>query len=422
MGLAREVIMKTMISGATVFDGDHWLTNHAIIINGECIEAVLPTLIAKEQYPAMPEIKLNGGVVAPGFIDLQVNGGGGVLFNNAPTTDTIKTMLKAHRRGGTTSMLPTLISDTVDVLQTGVAAVQDVIQAGHNGVLGVHIEGPFFNINKRGVHKETCIRPLSQQDIDWISSIDAIKVMLTLAPEQTQAGQIRALTNAGVVVCAGHTNATFQEIEQAIAEGLSGFTHLYNAMSQQQGREPGTVGAALADPNSYCSIIVDGHHVHPASIQTAVASKPRGKVYLITDAMASVGSKVKSFSLYGETIQEQQGRLVNSEGRLAGSAITMMDAVRTNTTLVKIDLSESLRMASLYPAQFMQIDHQYGRLQSNYRADLVHFGNDYQVLNTWVAGQQQSHSPATALDAFKPPVFSHRPLTTQTTTLRRFKQ
>ena len=305
-------------------------------------------------------------------------------------------MLDAHRRGGTTALLPTVITDHHQTQLAATQAIKAAKDISMEGILGIHIEGPFFSEARRGVHQESLIRPPQQQDIDWLASLPQtlkpLNVMVTLAPEQTLAGQIKQLHDAKVKVCAGHSNANYEDVQRALDEGLSGFTHLFNAMSPMTGREPGMVGTALADRNSWCGIICDGHHVHPTSVMAAFQAKPRGKLYLVTDAMATTGSQQSSFELYGETISEDNGRLVNAEGRLAGSAISMMDAVRLATESVGIPLEESLRMASLYPAQMMNHDHQRGRLKPGYRADIVHFCDDYRVNYTWLAGESQHYS------------------------------
>lgn len=385
--------MKQALVGARIFTGDVFLEKQALIINGDVIEA----LVSLENLPSdIATVELNGGVLAPGFIDLQVNGGGGAFFTNDTSVSAIQTMLDGHRPTGTTSLLPTLISDTREVHQAGTRAVAEAVAAGLKGVLGVHVEGPFFDMARRGAHNERYIRKMEQADIDWlVASVKAqheFKVMLTLAPEHADAGQIKQLTSAGVVVCAGHTDGQYEDVVAALQEGLSGFTHLYNAMRPTTGREPGVVGAALEDPNSWCGIIIDTYHVHAASARIAYAAKPKGKMYLVTDAMSTVGSAEKSFQIYGETIYEKDGCLVNAEGRLAGSAIGMIDAVRLNTDWVGVELAESLRMASLYPAEFMQVDHHLGRIRENYRADLVHFTDDFNVTHTWVAGDVRKHS------------------------------
>lgn len=385
--------MKQALVGTRIFTGDEFRENQALIIDGDTIAALvpvthLPTDIAR--------VELYGGVLAPGFIDLQVNGGGGAFFTNDTSVSAIQTMLDGHRPTGTTSLMPTLISDTREVHQAGVRAVAEAVAVGLKGVLGVHVEGPFFDMARRGAHSERYIRKMEQADIDWlVASVKAqhqFKVMLTLAPEHADAGQIKQLTSAGVVVCAGHTDGHYDDVVAALNEGLSGFTHLYNAMRPATGREPGVVGAALEDANSWCGIIIDTYHVHAASARIAYAAKPKGKVYLVTDAMSTVGSSEKSFQVYGETISEKNGCLVNAEGRLAGSAIGMIDAVRLNTDWVGVELGESLRMASLYPAEFMQVDHYLGRIRENYRADLVHFTDDFKVTRTWVAGDERAHS------------------------------
>ncbi len=385
--------MKQALVGARIFTGEEFLENQALIINGDAIEAVVP---ASDLSPDFVRVELSGGVLAPGFIDLQVNGGGGAFFTNNTSVDAIQTMLDGHRPTGTTSFLPTLISDTREVHQAGVRAVADAVGAGIKGVLGVHVEGPFFDMARRGAHNERYIRKMGQADIDWlVASVKAqheFKVMLTLAPEHADAGQIKQLTSAGVVVCAGHTDGHYDDVVAALKEGLSGFTHLYNAMRPTTGREPGVVGAALEDTNSWCGIIIDTYHVHAASARIAYAAKPKGKMYLVTDAMSTVGSPEKSFQIYGETIFEKDGCLVNAEGRLAGSAIGMIDAVRLNTHWVGVELAESLRMASLYPAEFMQVDNYLGRIRANYRADLVHFTDDFKVTRTWIAGDMHTHN------------------------------
>ena len=380
--------MKQALVGAKIFDGSGFIKDAAVIIEQDQILSITPRNALDS---SIAQIDLKGGILAPGFIDLQVNGGGGAFFTNDTSVAALKTMLQGHRPTGTTSMMPTLISDTRKVHQAGVQAVADAIAEGNSGILGVHIEGPFFSMEKRGAHNERYIREMDSDDEQWLEKITDFKVIITLAPEHTQPGQIKALADAGITVCAGHTNAHYEDVMRGIDEGLKGFTHLYNAMRPQTGREPGTVGAALASDSTWCGIIVDNHHVHSGSVRTALAAKPQGKLYLVSDSMSTVGSETKSFTIYGETITEKNGALVNAEGRLAGSAIGMIDAVRINTLDVGVELGESLRMASLYPAEFMQLDNQLGRIKSGYRADITHFNDDFKVENTWVSGERQQH-------------------------------
>lgn len=383
--------MKQALVGARIFTGDQFLSDRAVVIEGSEIISLPRNDNVVHEFPDARIIQLDGGTIAPGFIDLQVNGGGGAFFTSHPSPETLQTMLNGHRPSGTTSMLPTLISDTRPTHQAGAKAVADAIAAGVKGILGIHIEGPFFDLNKRGAHNARYIRKMDKADLEWLTSLKGFKVMLTLAPEHTTQGQIKQLTDAGICVAAGHTDARYDEVMAAIAEGLSGFTHLFNAMRPQTGREPGVVGAALDSAGTWCGIICDNHHVHPASVRLALKAKPRGKLYLVTDAMSTLGSSQKSFTLYGETIVEQNGALVNAEGRLAGSAIGMIDAVRNAHQSVGLELDECLRMASLYPAEYLQLDHRLGRVAAHYRADLVHFNDDFNVTATWVAGDCQQH-------------------------------
>ena len=255
---------------------------------------------------------------------------------------------------GTTAMMPTLLSTTLSTYQAGIAAVENAIKAGNPSILGLHIEGPFFETARRGAHKADMIRPLEQSDIDWLTAAAGLPLMLTLAPEHCPAGVIEQLTEAGLMICAGHTDATAEQVRAALREGLRGFTHLFNAMSQITARAPGAVGAALDDGQSWVGIIADGHHVHPINLSLAHRAKADGKVCLVTDAMSTVGAAGNSFQLYEEQISEQDGKLVNREGRLAGSAIGMIQAVAYSHNSAGIELGECLNMASRYPRCFPQ--------------------------------------------------------------------
>ncbi|WP_339617615.1 N-acetylglucosamine-6-phosphate deacetylase [uncultured Gilvimarinus sp.] len=382
--------MKQALVGARIFTGDKFLDNQVLIIDGD---KLIFTAGNDNVVHDADIIDLDGGIIAPGFIDLQVNGGGGSFFTNDTSVSALQTMLDGHRPTGTTSMLPTLISDTRDTHQAGVRAVADAVTSGMSGILGIHIEGPFFDMDKRGAHNARYIREMEPADTQWLTEISGdFATMITLAPEHAHTGQIKTLVKAGLIVCAGHSNAHYEQVMAGIDEGISGFTHLYNAMRPLTGRDPGVVGAAFASDDTWCAIICDNHHVHPGAVRAALNAKPNGKLYLVTDAMSTVGSTQKSFSIYGETIYEQDGALVNAEGRLAGSAIGMIDAVRICHQDVGVELGECLRMASLYPAQYLQLDNQLGQIATGWRADLVHFDNDFNVRNTWVAGAHQSHT------------------------------
>jgi len=330
---------------------------------------------------------LEGGMLLPGFIDSQVNGGGGVLFNDAPSIDNIRAIGEAHRRFGTTGFLPTLISADLDVVARAIAAVQGAIQAGVPGVLGIHIEGPFLNVARKGVHDPAKLRELDASAIGLLTSLRGGRTLVTLAPEMTTPEIIQSLVKSGVVVSAGHSNATYAEIATALRHGLTGFTHLFNAMSQLTGREPGVVGAALDDPNSWCGIIVDGEHASPVVLRIALRSKSHSRFMLVTDAMPGVGTNQASFNLQGRKITVSGLACFDEEGRLAGSNIDMASCVRNAMKLLHLPLLEAVRMATLQPAEFLGIAHDTGRIRAGYRANLVLADDDLNVLETWIDGQ-----------------------------------
>ena len=336
---------------------------------------------------------LGGHTLLPGFIDVQVNGGGGVLFNNAPTVDTLRRIAEAHRRFGTTGLLPTLISDDVAVMRAAIAAVREAILQGVPGILGIHLEGPYLAAARKGTHDAGRFRVPDEEEIALASSLDNGVTMLTLAPECVPEATLRAFAARGVVLCAGHTAATYAQARAGLDAGIRGFTHLYNAMTPLQGREPGVVGAALEDRDSWCGIIVDGHHAHPASLRVALAAKPRGKLVLVTDAMPPVGADDPSYVLYGDTITVRDGVLRNAEGALAGSALDMASAVRNTVDWLDVSLEEAARMASTYPAEWIGLGDRLGRIAPGHRADLVLLDDGLQVVETWIDGASVRHAP-----------------------------
>jgi len=371
------------IAAPLLFDGEDFLREHGVVIRGATIVAVLPLADCPDGAALT---RLSTGTLTAGFIDLQANGGGDVLFNNAPTVATLEIMLAAHRRLGTTALLPTVVSDTPEVLRAALAAVSAARAAGQAGVLGIHLEGPFLEPSRRGAHGADHLRAPASADLDWLCEARDFPVLLTLAPGRVAPADIARLSRAGVIVCAGHSEASYEDMVTAAAHGLAGVTHLFNAMSQLQARQPGVVGAALDLPQLWAGIIADGHHVHPAAIRLAHAAKPPGGLLLVSDAMATVGGRQRHFSLYGETISERDGCLVNAAGTLAGSAIALSDAVRYAHREVGLPLADCLRMASLYPATAIGLGARMGRLAAGYRADLVHLDDALRVRQAWVAG------------------------------------
>jgi len=377
--------MRTALVNGRVLVGDKFVEGQAVVIEKDRIVAV--TSSADPQLSNATRHDLQGRLLLPGFIDTQVNGGGGALFNDAPSVDTIRKIAEAHRRFGTTGLLPTLISDDLHVVARAIAAVRSAIEAGVPGVLGIHIEGPFLNVERKGIHNPTKLRDLDDGDLELLTSLKCGKTLVTLAPEVTTPEIIRKLSKAGVIVAAGHTNATYRQIREALEHGLTGFTHLFNAMSQLQGREPGVVGAALDDQHSWCGIIVDGRHVDPVALRLALRCKPHDRFMLATDAMPGVGASENTFQLQGRTITIVNGVCVDENGTLAGSNIDMAASVRNATTLLGLSLPEAVRMASEYPATFLGLRHQHGSIAAGYQADLVVADDDLNIVGTWIGGQ-----------------------------------
>ena len=355
-------------------------TGRAVLIEGGFIRAVA----SARDCPTEADRRELDGDLLPGFIDLQVNGGGGVLFNDAPSVDGIAAIARAHRRFGTTGLLPTLISDDLDVVARAIAAVDDAIARGVPGVLGIHIEGPFLNPAKKGIHDAAKFRRLDGAAIDLLASLRRGRTLVTLAPELAPPGAVGALTERGVVVAAGHTDASFEQIKEALDEGLAGFTHLYNAMTQLGSRAPGAVGAALDDERSWCGLIVDGHHVHPGALRVALRTKGAQGLALVTDAMPTVGSEAKEFLLGGRRIVARDGRCTDSAGTLAGSDLDMASAVRNAETMMGVDFATAVRMASESPARAIGLAG--GQIAAGGRADLVLMDGAKQVSETWIGG------------------------------------
>lgn len=379
--------MKTALRNGRVLAGENFRDDVAVLIEDGRITAVVasddPAIAAADA-----QVDLGGGWLLPGFIDAQVNGGGGALFNNQTDVDALRTMVAGHRRYGTTGMLPTLISDDAEVMARAVQATREAIAAKVPGVLGIHLEGPYIAPARKGTHDAGKFRVPDADEVRMATALDNGVTLITLAPERVPRETIQQMVANGAIVAAGHTAGTYDEIRVGLDAGITGFTHLYNAMSPLQGRDPGAVGAALEDADSWCGVIVDGVHVHPASLRVALAAKPRGKVFLVTDAMPMVGSDNPAFELYGETITAVDGVVRNAAGALAGSALDMITAVRNTVGLLGLSLAEASRMASTYPAQFLGLDDRYGQIAVGYQADFVLLDSDLQVRATWIAGQR----------------------------------
>lgn len=375
--------MDALVNARVLADGG-FVTGRAVLIEGDRIAGVVEA--SDPRVSGAERTDLGGAMLLPGFIDAQVNGGGGVLFNDAPTVDTIRTIGAAHRRHGTTGFLPTLISDDPSVIAAAIDAVREAIAQRVPGVIGVHIEGPFISRARKGAHDAAKLRELDARGIRLLTSLEVGRTLVTLAPEVTTPEAIAELARAGVVVSAGHTNATFEEMKSALAHGVSGCTHLFNAMSPLTSREPGAVGALLDDPDCWCALIVDGRHVHPATLRIALRSKRPDRFILVTDAMPIVGSGEDFFMLQGRRIGVQDGVCVDEAGVLSGSAIDMATAVRNAVELLGVPIERAARMASTYPAQFLRLERELGRIAPGYRASLTAVDDRLEVRGTWIDG------------------------------------
>lgn len=376
--------MTVALTHAHVLTPQGWRDDAAVLIDGGRIVGVLPA--GDPRVRAARGHDLAGATLLPGFIDVQVNGGGGVLLNDAPSVEGMAAIASAHRRFGTTGLLPTLISDDIAVLRRALDAVEQALATGVPGVLGIHLEGPFLAPARKGVHNPAWFHDPAGVELDLLCAPHRGVRVLTLAPERVPPAVIRRLVAAGVIVCAGHTAADYATVRAALDAGVRGFTHLFNAMTPMGSREPGVVGAALDDADSWCGIIVDGRHVHPASLRVAIRAKPRGRMLLVTDAMPPVGAAGATFVLNGEPIIIKDGVCQTAQGVLAGSALDMATAVRNAVALLGLPLDEAARMASTYPADFLGLGASHGRIAPGARADLVALSADGHVQRTWIAG------------------------------------
>lgn len=367
-----------------IFDGRIWHPDAAVLIRNGRIAGLTRRA---EVPPDIPRTRIQPDTfLAPGFIDLQVNGGGGVLLNDQPTADGMRAIARAHRRFGTTACLPTLISDTREKMQNAIEAARSI--AGKDGVLGLHLEGPFISPQRPGVHRADRIAKPGAGDLKELCKLaDAGRSLVTLAPECVPPGFVQTLASRGVRISIGHSEATAPVVMRSIAEGVTGVTHLFNAMPPLSARAPGIIGAALAEHQLKVGLIVDGIHVDPVSIRAAFAAKGPDGIILVTDAMPAVGTSLDHFELMGQTIKLVDGRLITGNGTLAGAHLDMASAVRNAVRLARIPLEDALRAASLTPARFLGLDDERGSLIPGTRADLVALTKDLNVVATWLDGR-----------------------------------
>lgn len=376
-------------SGTTIFDGHKRQNQSALLVERGSITGIVPDTDIPADCKIVP---LDGGLITAGFVDLQVNGGGGKMLNNTPDVDTIQTICKAHLQFGTTSLLPTLITDTKEITDAAIAAARHALAQNIEGMIGLHLEGPHLSIAKKGAHDPALIRVMEGADCDQLAVLakELPSLLLTVAPESVTNAQIKTLADAGATISLGHSDAGCQTAIDAVNNGARCVTHLFNAMRGISGGDAGVVGAALETGHLFAGLIADGIHVSAASIRIALRAKTGpGKIFLVTDAMATIGTDIRVFTLNGRRIFRRNGRLNLSDGTLAGADLNMISAVRFMINTVGLDADESLRMASLYPAQLIKRDTEIGRLARGAKADFLHLSHSYDIISIWQGGVKQ---------------------------------
>ncbi|MGL4997708.1 MAG: N-acetylglucosamine-6-phosphate deacetylase [Cetobacterium sp.] len=361
--------MKAIINGE-VFLGNKFYTEKALIIDGERIIDIVSEETLNSDYPKIETIDAEKGYITPGFIDLQLNGCGGVLFNDDISLETLEIMHKTNLKYGCTSFTPTLITTSDENIEKALNLVKSIDDKGKYGVLGLHIEGPYISTEKKGIHNSKFIRKADETMIDKIVAAgkEIVKI-ITLAPENTDKRTISKLSAVGINVAVGHSNATFEEVKEKEAFGITLATHLYNAMTSFNHREPGVVGA-IFDGDIKAGVIVDGFHCHYSAIKSAIKIMGE-RLYLVTDATSPVGTDMECFYFEGNKVYYKNGKCFGEDGTLGGSALTMDAGVRNLVKFCDITLEEAIRMATLYPAKAIRIDDEYGKISPGYFADIV---------------------------------------------------
>lgn len=380
--------MVQAFTNCRIFDGQDWIAESALLVEDG---KVISIAAQSELSSVVKTVDTAGGLIVPGFIDLQVNGGGGVMLNDDRSVEGIRQICAAHASFGTTALLPTLITDTREVTAAAIEAGLYAKAARIPGFIGLHLEGPHLSVARKGTHHPDLIRPMEREDLERLlkigKSFDAL--MITVAPENTTLEQVKALAEGGFIVSLGHTNAAFETAEAYVEAGARTVTHLFNAMSPLENRSPGLVGAALELGTVSAGIIADGFHVHPAAMRTALRAKQGpGRIFIVTDAMSTIGTDLEGLTLNGRQIYRKDGRLTLTDGTLAGADIDMLSSVLFVHRKLGLEIEEAIRMASLYPAEAAGLAGRKGQLKQGYDADFLILTNDYQLKSTWIGGTQ----------------------------------
>lgn len=373
------------LTNSVIYTGEKVLYQHAVIVNGDRIDAI----VEEKDLPAgITKIDLKGANLSAGFIDLQLNGCGGVMFNEDISVRTLEIMQETNLKSGTTSYLPTFITSPDEGMIQAVQVMRDYLAKYKNQALGLHLEGPYLSVAKKGVHRPEYIREASGEMIDFLCKNSDVITKITLAAENATAEHIPTFCQAGIIVSIGHSNATYEQAKQRIEQGISFATHLHNAMSPiSSGRDGGVVGAVL-DSDIYTGIIVDGLHVDWSNVR--IAKKVKGdKLIIVTDAVAPAGANIDSFIFVGKKVLYRDGKCVDEFGSLGGAAITMIESIRNVVQHAGISLDEAIRMSTLYPAQAIKIDDKLGSIDVGKIANLTAFNHQFQVLGTAVNGDWQ---------------------------------
>ncbi|BBM35324.1 N-acetylglucosamine-6-phosphate deacetylase [Pseudoleptotrichia goodfellowii] len=376
-----------IIKNAKIFDGEKFTDKDAVVIEDKKIKKVANTSeLSEEELKNHEVVDINGMILSPGFLDLQINGCGGVLFNDDISRKALEIMNETNKRFGCTSFLPTLITSPDEKIEKALDLIKEMQDKEEIGVLGLHIEGPYISVEKKGIHRPEYIRILSDEMIQKIADAGPeVTKIITIAPEKAKVEHLKTLKNAGLNIAVGHTNATYEECMEK-KEYFNCATHLYNAMSPLESRNPGVIGFLFNNDTTNCGIIIDGFHMEYPSAEIAKKIL-KERLYLVTDAVSPAGTdNMTEFMFEGNRVLYENGRCYSPLGTLGGSALVMIDGVKNLVQHVHVSQEEALRMATSYPAKAISVNDRYGYIKEGYIADLTYFDDNYKVKGTVAKG------------------------------------